>query len=152
MINKLKEHKFSILYLLSFLVYPMIICLDLIYLIGDYPCIALAILLGIYELMYIIFIGRKENVRLGRRISTGVLYALISLNILPIWSLVDDFINGYQDYAFLSGPIGECYYGFEAIINDDVMLFIFGITFTVFIVYLSAYLVISRIIKNKKKK
>lgn len=151
MIKSLWERKFSVIYFLSFFIYPMIICSNWIYYLGDYLCAILAVLLAVYELMFIIFIRKKENISLGRSISKGFLFALISLNTIPVYFLADDFINGYQEYAFLSGPIGERYYGFNAIVKDEVTLFILGITFPALVIYLIAYIIISLILKKKNK-
>ena len=150
MIKSLWERKFSVIYFLSFFIYPMIICSNWIYYLGDYLCAILAVLLAVYELMFIIFIRKKENISLGRSISKGFLFALISLNTIPVYFLADDFINGYQEYAFLGGPIGERYYGFNAIVKDEVTLFILGITFPALVIYLIAYIIISLILKKKK--
>lgn len=151
MIKSLRERKFSVIYFLSFFIYPMIICFNRIYYLGDYPCAILAVLSAVYEVLFIIFICKKENISIGRSISKGFLFALISLSAIPVYFLADDFINGYREYAFLGGPIGEQYYGSNAVVKNEVTLFILGITFPALIVYLIAYIIISLILKNKNK-
>lgn len=152
MIKKLKDKKFSIIYFLSFLVYPMILWFNWIYYLGDYTCVALVILLAIFELTYIIFLRRKENVGLGRSIARGFLYALFSLNLLIFSFLADLYINGYVKTAFLSSEVLGEYYGFEAITEEFFSLAIFTVTFPVFVIYCIVYLAVSKAIKNKKQK
>lgn len=145
----IKSKIFSIIYIITFFIYPMILLFDWIYYLGDYVCAALAALLIIYELAYIVFLRKKEKTGLGRSIAQGFLYALVSLNIMLLINFTDNFINGFQNVTFVGQPVGERYYGFEAILNDRWSLFIFGISFTIFAVYCAGYLIISHIIKKR---
>lgn len=151
MTNKLKCKKFSIIYFVSFFIYTAIIWFNLIYYLGDYPCAVLAILMGIYELVYIVFLRRKEAVGLGRSIARFFLYALASFSLLFIGFLADNFINGYQERAWITGEaIGERYYGWEAVINDEWGLAFFKIAFIPFVIYAAGYFIISAVLKRRR--
>ncbi|MBQ8612715.1 MAG: hypothetical protein IJ416_00670 [Ruminiclostridium sp.] len=151
MIDKIKSKKFSIIYFLSFFIYTAIILFNWIYYLGDYTCVALAILTGIYELVYIVFLRRKEAVSLGRSIARFFLYALASLSLLFITFLADNFINGYQETAWITGEaIGERYYGWEAVVNDEWGFAFFKIVFIPFIIYTIVYFSVSAYLKKKK--
>ena len=58
----LREKKFSIIFFVTYLVYPSILIFDLIYLLGDYGAVLLAMLTAVYEIIYVFWLGRKENV------------------------------------------------------------------------------------------
>ena len=61
-----KEKKFSIIYALTFFVYPVMLFCNWLYYLEDYMCVIIAVLLTIYELVYIIFLRKKENVGIGK--------------------------------------------------------------------------------------
>lgn len=144
----IKKSLFGTFYFVSFFISPMVLLFDWIYYLGDYVCAGIVTALILYDLAYIFFLRKRENKGLGRSIAQGFLYTLLSINIAQIINFVDSFINGFQVSTVVGHPIGERYYGFEAIINDRVSIFVFGITFTVFAVYCVGYLIISMAIRK----
>lgn len=152
MMEKIKNEKFSIIFALTFFVYPVMLFCNWAYYLGDYMCVIIAVMLTIYELVYIIFLRKKENVGFGKSIYLFFLYALISLNTIPLIMFAIDFVNGYQETAWFTGePIGEHYYGLEAIMNDQWTQFIFKLTFPTLIFYLLICAIIKAVLNLKKK-
>ena len=148
MMKRLKEKKFSIIFFITYLIYPSILIFDLIYLLGDYGAVLLAMLMAVYEIIYVFWLGRKENVSLGRGIARGFLYLLFAANIYCVWYYIYIFTNGYHETAFM-GPITASYYGFEAW-KYDIFAAIFYIPLLVTsIIYTIAYFAISKHLKNK---
>ncbi len=145
----LKGSKFSIIFFLTYLIYPMILIFDWIYLLGDYTCVGLVILLVLYEIIYIFFLAKKENVSLGRAIARGFLYLLFMPNIYCVWYYTYIFINGYHETAFM-GPITASYYGFEAWKHDVFAAICYIPVLVTFIIYSICYFTISNHLKKKK--
>lgn len=148
MLNWIKTHKFSIIYFVSFFLYAFIPAL--IYPLGDYGAVAVVVLVFLFQLSYIIWLRRKENVSLGRSIARFFLYLLIQLNVMYVCYFVNTFFNGYNDRSFWGEPTHYVYYGFEAWAKDEWNLVFFGFTLFVFAVYLVLYLVISAAIRKPK--
>ena len=136
--------KLSLFYFVSYFLYTVLISCNCVYWLGDYLCAAVAILLALYQIFYVAFLCKLDNVSHSRSAARSFLYILINLNLILIIRFIDNFINGYQKFAGLSPtPIGEKYYGFEAIMNDDVTMFIFGITFPPLLIYSIIYAIVS---------
>lgn len=146
----LRENKFSIIFFMTYLVYPMIFIFDWIYLLGDNTCVGLVILLALYEIIYIFFLTKKENVSLGRGIARGFLYLLFMPNIYCVWYYIHIFINGYHETAFM-GPITASYYGFDAWKHDVFAAICYIPLLVTFIIYTIAYFAVSKHLKNKPK-
>ena len=143
--------KLSLCYFISYFLYTVLICGNCVYYLGDYLCAAVAILLALYQLFYVTFLCKLDNVSHSRSAARGFLYILINLNLIVIIMLIDNFINGYQKFVgFPPSPVGEKYYGFEAVINDDVTMFIFSFTFPILFIYSIIYAVVSVKMKAKK--
>ncbi len=154
--KKIKEtitnKKFSIIYALTFFVYPVMLFCNWSYYLGDYVCVAIAVLLTLYMFTYIIFLRKKESISLAGSIFRFFLYTLISLSTIPLIMIANDFVNGYQETAWVTGEaIGERYYGWEAVINDKLAQYIFKTTFLTLIFYLIICAVINAFLKYKKK-
>ena len=149
MADWIKTHKFSIIYFVSFFLYPFIPLL--IYPLGDYGAVAVAVLIFLFQLSYIIWLRRKENVSLGRSIARFFLYLLAMPNVWFAWSYIDIFNNGYT-YWSLFNYVGDTYYGFEAWEKSIFERSVFGLFFIVFAVYLALYLVISAAIRRSQAK
>ena len=147
----LREKKFSIIFFVTYLVYPSILIFDLIYLLGDYGAVLLAMLTAVYEIIYVFWLGRKENVSLGRGISRGLLYLLFETNIYCVWYYIYILINGYHETAFM-GPITASYYGFDAWKNDVFAAICCIPLFVTFIIYTISYFAVSKHLKNKKNR
>lgn len=145
--------KLSLFYAISYFLYTVLISCNCVYYLGDYLCAAVAVLLALYQLFYVAFLCRIDNVSHSRSAARGFLYILINLNLIIIIEFIGNFINGYQKFAgFPPSPVGEKYYGFEAIINDDVTTFIFGITFPPLLIYSIIYAIVSIHLKKKRVK
>lgn len=145
----LKENKFSIIFFITYLVYPSILIFNLIYHLGDHGAALLAILMVIYEIIYVFRLGRKEGVSLNRAVANGFLYLFFMPNIFWIWHYTDIFFNGYFERAFLRGELLHEYYGFEAWRNDIISAILFTVTFIPFVIYTIFYFVINKYLKNK---
>ena len=145
----LKEKKFSIIFFITYLVCPSILIFDLFYLLGDYGAVLLAMLAAVYEIIYVLWLGRKENVSLGRGIARGFLYLLLAANIYSVWYYIYIFINGYHETAFM-GPVTASYYGFEAWKYDVFAAICYIPLLVTSIIYAIAYFSISKHLKNKK--
>lgn len=71
----------------------------------------------LYQLVFIFYLRKKENIKLGKCIAKYFLLALSSVSIYIIIDYIDIFINGvYISNGFFSDD-GNTYYGIEAIIN-----------------------------------
>ena len=101
----IKKNKFSIIFFATYLIYPSILIFDLIYLLGDYGAALLTILMVVYEVLYVFWLGRKEGVSINRAVANGFLYLLFMPNIYWIYYYTDTFFNGYTETAFLSGEV-----------------------------------------------
>lgn len=104
----------------------------------------------IYQVVYIIYLRRKENISLGRSVAKYFLYAFGSLFCLVIYEYADLFFNGYKECSFL-GECYETYYGFEAWKHDDIGNFVYGIVLLVCFVYYVSYYIISKKLKKSNK-
>ena len=147
----LKENIFSIIFFLTYLIYPMIFIFNWLYWLGDYGCAVLAILMVLYEILYVFRLGKKEGISINRAVANGFLYLLYMPNVFWLWCFINDFFNGYQETAWITGEaIGERYYGFEAIMQDEITLLCSVATFVPYAIYTVAYFTINkRLEKNK---
>lgn len=66
----------------------------------------------IYQLCYLFFLRKKENVSFLRSLAKMFLYFSFVINAYIIFYYIDIYINGYT-FCFLSF-VGETHYGFEA--------------------------------------
>lgn len=147
----IKKNKFSIIFFATYLIYPSILIFNLIYWLGDYGAALLAILMVVYEVLYVFWLGRKEGVSINRAVANGFLYLLFMPNIYWIYYYTDTFFNGYTETAFLSGEVLYEYYGFEAWKYDIFAAILFAITFVPYVIYTVGYFAVSKYLKNKKK-
>lgn len=142
--------KFGLIYLLSFLSYSLFL-LYLSVFTTLYPAVELgAFALGIlsaaafiYQITYIVFLRRKENVSLPRSIALFFLYLLIGIGIYVILFYICVFFAGLY-FGFMGN--GKRYYGFEAwkILNAFYMWLLF--------IPPAIYAAVYRIVSNKIKK
>lgn len=149
MLNWIKAHKFSIIYFVSFFMYPFTAFQALLPR-SSFVCVVAAGLVFLFQLIYIIWLRRKENVSLGRSIARFFLYLLAVPDVMYVCYFVNTFFNGYNDRSFWGEPTHYVYYGFEAWAKDEWNLVFFGFTLFVFVVYLVLYLVISAAIRKPK--
>lgn len=148
MINWIKAHKFSIIYFVSFLLY-----LFVPFEFGEFLKMTLAgviaaVLIFLFQLIYIIWLRRKEKVSVGRSIARFFLYLLAVINVGFVCVFVNIFNNGYVYYGW---RYEKTYYGYEAWEKAQMGRGVFGFFFTVFVVYLALYLAISIWIRKWKE-
>lgn len=150
--------KFSLLYMLSFIIYPITINELLYYMsarTGSDVIGILFILAFIYELTYIIYIRKRENIGLGRSISRFFLYLIYSITAMLFVGYINAFFNGYTSTYFFGLCTGETCYGFSALyqmlFNSWEHLFDIPILI-VFLIYTVTYYKISCRLKDKSDK
>ena len=108
--------KYSLIYMLSFVFYSLAL-VSLPYItVQTWADILFFLFIGscIYQLIYIIYLRKKENVTLGRSIARYFLYLSIVGSIFIVITYLDLFINGYEQRTFVTGDLIETYYKFEA--------------------------------------
>lgn len=110
--------KFGFIYALSFIAYPLLLfsSASIGYVIVNYETAGpLTILAFIYQLTYMIFLRKKENVSLKRSIALFFLYFFLGISVYIIGCYIYFYFAGYKVYAFFpwSSP-PDVYYGFEA--------------------------------------
>lgn len=142
--------KLSLIYGLSFIPYAAFIS---VFLIEDGITDAVAILLLIfgvlsavsfvYQMVYIIKIGRKENISVGKIIAQFFMYILTSFSLGIIAYYIDAFLNGVSTYLFG----GSVVYRMEAIDFLNRRFFYCPIVITA--IYAAAYFII---VINKRKR
>ena len=78
-------------------------------------CLIVFILSIIYQLVYIIYLRKKDNISFKMSIAKYFLFALSSFGISIIIYYIDCFINGVYIGFF---GVGDKYYGIDAITNN----------------------------------
>lgn len=144
--------KYSLIYLLSFISYipaffslPFMTARTWADLLG-----LLFIICCCYQLLYILFLRKKEDVSLPRSISRLFLYASFVLIIIAgIW-IGNLYFNGYTPTAFLSGEkLGPTVYGLEALKEDGFTTYLSLTAFFIGIIYTAMYIIISKTLNKK---
>lgn len=141
--------KFSLIYVLSFITFAAVIS---VFLIGNPMTSVVELLLLIfgilsaasfvYQIIYIIKLGRKENVSVGKGIAQFFMYFLMSISLGVLSYYIDAFLNGVSTYIFG----GNVVYRMEAVkwLNDR--FFFSPIVITA--IYAAVYFII---VMSKKK-
>lgn len=104
----------------------------------------------VYQLLYIAFLRRKENISLPRSIAQFFLYIFLSIGLFAAYIYIYVFFAGYEESTWLGyPPIVNTYYGLEAwkCLNGWYMF----VMFIPAVIYGIAYFFITRH-KNKKSK
>ncbi len=135
-------------YMLSFVIYPLLYAAVPYVTAQTWADIVamLAIIVGIFQLCYIIFLRKKDEVSLGCSIARFFLYFSSVSAACLIWFYIDIFFNGYS-WGFLGASHGP-YYGFEAWREAGWDNIIYIPLLTIFAAYIITYFVISRKHKN----
>lgn len=148
--------KIGLIYRLSFLPYTAILCVlahfrefrtaeEVILLV-----LILLMTAGfVYQLLYIIFLRRKEGISLPRSVAQFFLYIFLSIGLFAAFVYIYAFFAGYKSSTWLGyPPIVTTYYGFDAwkCLNGWYMFMLFIPT----VIYGIVYLLITQNIKNKK--
>ena len=143
--------KFSLIFLISFLIYILAI-FAVPYMTARIwaDVIALLFILACcYQLLYIIFLRKRDSVSLGRSISRYFLYLFSAVITVVLIYYGNNFINGFTPTNFFGQEIGETVYGFEAVIKDEwAHLFAIPLVFISFL-YQIIYYIFYRKQKNK---
>lgn len=145
--------KLSIIYCVSFLIYiprffvnPYVtarLYADIINLIF--------ILILLFQLLYIIFLRKKDAVSLPRAIARFFLYTTVSAEIILLIWYGNNFINGYTPTSFYGEPVGDTIYGFSAVFQDSWSHIIFVPVLFISIIYQVMYLCINKNMSRKSK-
>ncbi|MBR5773695.1 MAG: hypothetical protein IKY44_02470 [Clostridia bacterium] len=111
----------------------------------------LFILACCYQLLYIIFLRKKDSVSLGRSISRYFLHFFSVVIAVILIYYANNFINGFTPGTWVGHATGETVYGFEAVVSDGFAhLFLVPLAFISFL-YQIVYCLVSRRFKNKSK-
>lgn len=86
--------KYNIILKLSFVSYFFFVT-DMLYWLDEYIINALCMVSLIYQLMYIIFLRKRENIKLGRSIAKILLYFTITFYAYLIYYYIKIYIKGY---------------------------------------------------------
>ena len=97
-----------------------------------------------YELFYLFYLRKKDNVKLSRAIAQYFLYLLISLELYVLINCIDLAVNGYTPTDFLGNSIGEAVYGLKAIIEDKMGVFVFGHIIVIATIYQIIYAIATK--------
>ena len=141
--------KFSLIFLLSFISYPLGFIAAPYITAQTWADIISFLFIGanVYQFLYIVYLRKKDNVSFGRSIANYFLYALGSFVLWEIYVYFDMFFNGYTECAFL-GECYETYYGFEAWKHNEFDNIVYGMLSLICFIYFISYYLIS---KKKKK-
>ena len=141
--------KYTNIFVITFITYILMIfarpyvtaqvCADL--------CLFLFILAIIYQIVYITYFRKKDNVNFVKSLFMYFICALSTISIYIIIDYIDMFFNGYTPINFIGQSIGDTYYGFEAIFNC-YWKNIFYIPYLIF----NVIILIIYSLKNKRKK
>ncbi len=93
-----------------------------------------------YQLVYVFYLSKKNNLTLGRVIAQYFLYLLLSAEIWAVLSRVDLAINGYTPTDVLGNRLGETIYGLNAITEDVFGLICVGVIVVIATIYQLLYL------------
>ena len=142
--------RFSLIYGLSFILYAGFIFVLLIEDAITYAVEILLLIFGVllavsfaYQMIYIVKIGRKENVSVGKGIAQFFMYLLVGFSLGIIAYYIDAFLNGVSTYIFG----GNVVYRMEAIEFLNRRFFYCPIVITA--IYAVAYFII---VINKRKR
>lgn len=150
MFNWIKTHKFSIIYFVSFLLYLFVPFEFGGFLKMTLAGVIVAVPMFLFQLIYIIWLRRKEKVSVGRSIARFFLYLLAVMNVGFVCYFINTFINGYTRYTW--GGYASVYYGAKAWEKNQLGRGFFRLAFIVFVVCLVLYLVISAAIRRSQAK
>ena len=104
----------------------------------------------IYQLIYIIKLGRKDNVSARKCVGQFFLYLFLSQSIYVIINYIVIYYNGYIERAFLSGHASR-YYEAKAWDKYSKSLFFPKQTIFVSVLYAIIYFIVIRICKRNKE-
>lgn len=145
--------KFGLIYGLSFISFaavfavllvgnPMTAVVELLLLIFG----ILSAVSFVYQLFYIIKLGRKENVSVGKGIAQFFMYFLMSISLGVLAYYIDAFFNGVSTYIFG----GDVVYRMDAVkwLNDRF----FYSPIVIAAIYAAGYFIVVVMSKRKNEK
>lgn len=72
-------------------------------------CLLLFLVTLIYQIIYIIHLRKKENIKFYKSLITYFIYAISSVSCYIIFDYINMFINGYTHSDFLGNTYGITY-------------------------------------------
>lgn len=103
----------------------------------------------IYQVIYILYLGRISGFSLGRNIARYFLYSLANISLFIIFHYVYSFMFGYSTHS-ITGVYGGTYYGFEAWKSMVFESILYVPIITVSFIYIVIYTIISDKMTNLK--
>lgn len=128
MVKHMKMYSlFYILFLLSFIMYSVILFVAPYVTARLWADIIMYIFIVAvcYQLVYLFYLRRKDNLKFGRTLALYFLCLFSSLEIYVALSYVDLAVNGYTPTDILGNIVGETVYGWNAIQSDGFANFFF---------------------------
>ncbi len=104
----------------------------------------IAILLGLYDLSYILILRQNDNVSFGRAVARFFLYGFIMIVLYITFSYIKLFFWGYNGTFWFGYSDYDPVYGFEAIKADVWSNLIFVPMFIISTIYICGYFLISK--------
>lgn len=112
-------------------------------------CLFLFVFALVYQVIFLLFLRRKENIKLSKAIYTFFLLAISSVSCCIILDYIKMFFRGFQAIGLFGNAYGKKYYEIEAIINNDFANIIYIPILILNIILIIIYL---RLNKLKQKK
>ena len=138
--------KYTIIFALSFLTYGIALSVNH-YVTARVWADCLALLFGcavLYELIYVIWLRKKEKVSMGKAIAFYFLCFFTECELTVACYYIRMFFKGHTPKDFLGNVNGETMYGFAAIRADGFANFIFLRVILISVIYQVIYFVIRR--------
>lgn len=138
--------KFTLLYGLSFISYPLVLAALPYITAKSWANGAFYLFLAAvcYQLVYLLWLRKKEAVGFGKALAQLFLYAFFGLEAYILFDYADHFINGFTETDWLGNAISETVYGFSAIAADGWMNLIYVPALMICIIYQIVYFVIRK--------
>ncbi|MBE5864916.1 MAG: hypothetical protein E7292_01720 [Lachnospiraceae bacterium] len=138
-----KKSLYYLFFLLSFIMYSVILFAVpyvTAQLWADITMYIFIVAIG-YQLIYLFYLRKKDNLKFGGAVALYFLCLFISLEMFGILYYVDLAVNGYTPTDFLGNQIGETVYGWTAIGSDGWANYILVPFFLISILYQAIYMI-----------
>ena len=145
--NTKKNSPYYLFFLLSFVMYTLMLVVSPYVTARLWADIIMYIFIVAvcYQLAYLFWLRKKDNLKLGRVLALYFLCLLCSLEGYAVLDYADLAINGYTPSDFLGNQIGETVYGWNAIKSDGWANYFYVLLFLISTLYQVIYgVVISR--------
>lgn len=107
---------------------------------------------GVYELVYILWLRRKDGVSLGRAISHGFFCFFFALFLRGLLHFARIFFIGYEAYDMLGRPLGRTIRGIDALAGGGLEDLVYLLMMCISAVFDIIYIVISKMISKRRRK